>query len=167
MHRRGRSDQMSVKLRHLVTVRDDTYDGDDNDDEDGDDNITDSGEKEELWGEREERVLCRGEPGRGEPAWKHWPWWWGLLIWLWWECWKWQKDLVAKVFWVEGFAGWEVRVVLPGDCRFDYDDYGDSGGKNDSNDRIVNLLRWSSSISSSKPISFPGVVWPWAINNEQ
>ena len=48
MHRRGRSDQMSVKLRHLVTVRDDTYDGDDNDDDDGDDNITDSGEKEEL-----------------------------------------------------------------------------------------------------------------------
>ena len=47
---------MSVKLRHLVTVRDDTYDGDDNDngdgdyndDDDGDDNITDSGEKEEL-----------------------------------------------------------------------------------------------------------------------
>ena len=48
MHRRGRSDQMSVKLRHLVTVRDDTYDGDDNDDDDGDANITDSGEKEEL-----------------------------------------------------------------------------------------------------------------------
>ena len=42
----------------------------------------------------------------------------------------------------------------------DNDDYGDSGGKNDSNDRIVNLLRCSSSISSSKPISFPGVVWP-------
>ena len=48
MHRRGRSDQMSVKLRHLVTVRYDTYDGDDNNDDDGDDNITDSGEKEEL-----------------------------------------------------------------------------------------------------------------------
>ena len=51
---------MSVKLRHLVTIRDDTYDGNDNDnddgddnddgndDDDGDDNITDSGEKEEL-----------------------------------------------------------------------------------------------------------------------
>ena len=32
------------------------------------DNSTDSGEKEELWGEREERVLWRGDPGSGEPV---------------------------------------------------------------------------------------------------
>ena len=32
---------MSVKLRHLVTLRDDTYDGDDNDNDDGDDNDDD------------------------------------------------------------------------------------------------------------------------------
>ena len=32
------------------------------------DNSTDSGEKEELCGEREERVLWRGDPGRGEPV---------------------------------------------------------------------------------------------------
>ena len=32
------------------------------------DNSTDSGEKEELCGEREERVLWRGDPGSGEPV---------------------------------------------------------------------------------------------------
>lgn len=46
-------------------------DNDNDDDDDDDDNITDSGEKEELCGERDERVLWRGEPGRGEPGCKH------------------------------------------------------------------------------------------------
>ena len=46
-------------------------DNDNDDDDDDDDNITDSGEKEELCGERDERVLWRGEPGRGETGWKY------------------------------------------------------------------------------------------------